>query len=226
MVIVSLNVNGLRSHTDEVQLLIRHLGIHILALNETKLDPDYPKELTRFVGYQQERLDRTGGVSIYIRDSIKYKPQSDVSIDDLEIICIEVEPPKSKFILVLVWYRLPSDTVCSFNKLEIVLSYLDKEDKEIILLGDTICDLLTKQAGQLKDNNSKHMLNLYELFSFKQLIKEPIRLTASTSTQIDHVATTCVRNIIKSGVHGVSLSDHYMVYCISKFIGAAEKGHK
>ena len=49
------------------------LGIQILALNETKLDPEFPKELTSMSGYQQERLERTcngGGVSIYIRDSI------------------------------------------------------------------------------------------------------------------------------------------------------------
>ena len=72
MAIASLNINGLRSHLDEVQLLIRDLGIHILALNETKLDPEFPKELAGVAGYQQERLDRTcngGGVSIYIRDS-------------------------------------------------------------------------------------------------------------------------------------------------------------
>ena len=74
MAIASLNINGLRSHLDEIQLL--NLGIHILALNETKLDPEFPKELTTGAGYQQERLDRTcngGGVSIYIRDSVKYK---------------------------------------------------------------------------------------------------------------------------------------------------------
>ena len=59
MAIASLNINGLRSHLDEVQLLIRDLGIQILALNETKLDPESPKELTSVAGYQQERLDRT-----------------------------------------------------------------------------------------------------------------------------------------------------------------------
>ena len=99
MAIASLNINGLRSHLDEVQLLMRDLGITILALNETKLDPGYPKELTSVAGYQQERLDRTrngGGVSIYVRDSIKYKRRLDVPTDDLELICIEVEPPKSK----------------------------------------------------------------------------------------------------------------------------------
>ena len=39
MAIASLNINGLRSHLDEVQLLIRDLGIHIIVLNETKLNP-------------------------------------------------------------------------------------------------------------------------------------------------------------------------------------------
>ena len=229
MAIASLNVNGLRSHLDEVKILMTDLGIHILALNETKLAPDYPKELTNVAGYQQERLDRTcngGGVSIYIRDSIKYKPRPDVPADDLEIICIEVEPPKSKSFLVLAWYRPPSDPVASFDKLEKVLSYLDKEGKEIILLGDTNCDLPTKQAEQPIDNDTKHMTGLYELFSFKQLVEEPTRVTLTTSSIIDHVATTCARNIVEAGVHKVTLSDHYMVYCIRKFNGAVEKGHK
>ena len=229
MAIASLNINGLRSHLDEVQLLIRSLGIHILALNETKLDPNYPKELTSLPGYQQERLDRTssgGGVSIYIWDSIKYKLRSDVPVDDLEIICIELEPPKSKPFLVLAWNRPPSDPVASFDKLEKVLSYLDKEGKEIILLGDTNCDLTTKQANQPIDNDTKHVTSLYELFSFNQLIKEPTRVTLDTSSIIDHIATNCARNIITSGAHDVSVSDHYMVYYIRKFNGAVEKGHK
>ena len=104
--------------------------------------------------------------AIYIRDSIKYKLRSDVPVDDLEIICIEVEPPKSKPFLVLAWYRPPSDHVASFDKLEKVLSYLDKEGKEIILLGDTNCDFITKQADQPIDNATRHVASLYELFSF------------------------------------------------------------
>ena len=158
--------------------------------------------MTSIAGYQQERLERTcngGGVSIYVRDSIKYKPRPDVPVEDLEIICIEVEPPNSRSILVLAWYRPPSDPVVSFDKLEKVLSFLDKEGKEIILLGDKNCDLTPKQAEQPIDNNSKHMLDLYELFSFKQLVEEPTRVTLTTSSIIDHIATTCARNIVKSG---------------------------
>ena len=191
MAITSLN--GLRGNLDEIQVLVNNLGIHILALNETKLDPNYPKELTSIAGYQQERLERIcngGGVSIYVRDSIKYEPRPDVPVEDLEIICIEVEPPKSRSFLVLAWYRPPGDPVVSFDKLEKVLSFLDKEGKEIMLLGDTNCYLTPKQAEQPIDNNSKHMLDLYELFSFKQLVEEPTRVTLTTSSIIDHIATT------------------------------------
>ena len=137
-----------------------------------------------------------------------------------------MEPPNSRSFLVPAWYRPPSDPVVSFHKLEKVLSFLDKEGKEIILLGDTNCDLTPKQAEQPIDNNSKHMLVLYELLSFKQLVEEPTRVTLTTSSIIDHIAITCARNIVKSGVHEVSMSDHYMVYCIRKFNGAVEKDHK
>ena len=42
----ALKVNGgLRSHHDEVSSLTKEKGIHILALNETKLVNSYPKEL-------------------------------------------------------------------------------------------------------------------------------------------------------------------------------------
>ena len=81
MAIASLNVNGLRRHFDEIQNTLFNLGIHILALNETKLDDKHPEELTDISGYQQVCLDRTrngGGVSIYIRDSIKFRTRSDI----------------------------------------------------------------------------------------------------------------------------------------------------
>ena len=44
MAIASLNINGIRNHLDEVKLMMKRLGIHILALNETKLDNSVPKK--------------------------------------------------------------------------------------------------------------------------------------------------------------------------------------
>ena len=103
---------------------------------------------------------------------------------------------------------------------------MDRENKELLLLGDTNCDLSNKVAGLSTEGNARHMCNLYELSSFTQLIEEPPRVTLSSSTIIDHIATTCPRNIVEAGVRKISLSDHYMVYCIRKQNGSITKDHK
>ena len=110
-----------------------------------------------------------------------------------------MEPPKCKPFLVVAWYRPPGSPVGTFEKLEKVLSFLDKEGKEIIFLEDTNCDLTEKIADQPIGHDSRPMCNLYDLFSLKELIEEPTRVTLNSSTIIDHVATTCARNITKSG---------------------------
>ena len=43
---------------------------------------------------------------------------------------------------------------------------------------------------------------------------------------IDHIAINRTKNVLKSGVHKVTMSDYFMVYCIRKFNGAVEKDHK
>ena len=53
--IASLNVNSLQLHFDEIQCLANELGIHVLALNETKSNPRVPKNLISIEGYQVER---------------------------------------------------------------------------------------------------------------------------------------------------------------------------
>ena len=93
MTIASLNVNGLRRHFDEIQSILFSLGIHILALNETRLDEKLPEELTEITGYLLVSLDRPCNrvdVSIYVRESIKFKTRSDVPKNDLELICIQM----------------------------------------------------------------------------------------------------------------------------------------
>jgi len=58
MSVAALNVSGISSHIDEIKLLMGILDVHILALNETHIDPGYPSELTAIAGYQVERLER------------------------------------------------------------------------------------------------------------------------------------------------------------------------
>ena len=64
------------------------------------------------------------------------------------------------------------------------------------------------------------------LFGFRQMINEPTRETLDISTLIDHVATNTSANIVDSGVLKISLSDHYLVYCIRKFRGFIQRQPK
>ena len=142
------------------------------------------------------------------------------------MICIEIEPPKSRPFIIVAWYRPPSEPVDIFAKMQQILSFLDREGKEISLLGDTNCDLSNHALGQSVENNTRHVCDLYELFSFEQLINEPTRVASSSSTIIDHIATISSSNIVQAGVFETSMSDHFMVFCVRKFLGAQVKDHK
>ena len=151
IVVASLNVNSLMLHIDEIRLLIKELGIHILAINETKIDKNVHDDLVSIDGYTIKRYDRNrfgGGVTVYIKDIIFDKCTVRVNLPQytLEALCIEVKPIRSAPFVVLAWYRPPNEAVENVRLLEESLQCLDKEGKEIILLGDTNCDLLLKSS--------------------------------------------------------------------------------
>ena len=140
----------------------------------------------------------------------------------LEMISIEVEPKGARPFLVVSWYRPPTEPVETFTKLEMNMDFFDRENKEILILDDTNCDLLKVTSAEIDSSlsgNSLHMRNIYNLFGFRQVIKEPTRETLGSSSLINHVATNTPSNIVDSGILKISLSDHYLVFCIRKFRG-------
>ena len=94
--------------------------------------------------------------------------------------------PKALPFLVAVWYRPPSDPIESFTKLEGNLELFDCENEEIVLLGDTNCDMYLLEnsplscclaVGELpfKDNVNAavHIASIYDTFGLTQSIKDP-----------------------------------------------------
>ena len=224
--IASLNVNSLLAKIDEVRLLVKNKCIDILTINETKIDGKVDDQLIAIDDFSLIRRDRNrqgGGVALYVRNTVGFRPRQDFPNKLLEIICIEVEPPHSNPFIVIAWYRPPSEPNSCFDSLQENLSFFDREGKEIIILGDTNCDF------SHANNNPSHVVQLhelYDLFGMTQLIKEPTRVTLDSSTLIDHIATTNCNNIAESGVLEISLSDHYLVYCIRKLRGGVKRQHK
>ena len=151
MVIASLNINSLLLHKDEVSSFINEKGIHVLALNETKVERKMGNNLLNINGYKIEREDRNnrgGGVAIYVKSSINYARRKDIPLNGLELVCIEIKPVNASPFIIIAWYRPPSDPISTFDKLEKVLQYLENDNKEIILIGDTNCNLLRQEDLQ------------------------------------------------------------------------------
>ena len=102
----------------------------------------------------------------------------------------------------------------------------------MILLGDTNCDLFANHSSTEPNSanslpaHSKRLIEIYDLVEFQQLIDKATRVTLTSKTLIDHIATTNKSNIVVSDVKEISLSDHFLVYCVRKFRGASKKQHK
>ena len=61
----------------------------------------------------------------------------------------------------------------------------------MIILGDSSCDFSLKVADEYSSslNKTAHLFEIYDLFGLTQMIDEPTRVTLTTSTLIDHIAT-------------------------------------
>ena len=71
-----LNIRELQKHIDELRSFISERGIHIMAINETKLSkysPDCLVSINDFAVEWKDRNEDGGGVAIYIRNMINYK---------------------------------------------------------------------------------------------------------------------------------------------------------
>ena len=141
----------------------------------------------------------------------------------LELIDIEVEPPNSSPFVVIGWYRPPSEPISCFDSLHKNRRFFDGEGKEVFFLGDANCDFCHRE---ISPSHIVKLCELYDLFGMTQMIQEPTRVTLDGSTMIDHIATSDCNNIVESGVLNISLSDHYLVYCVRKLRGDAKHQHK
>ena len=193
-------------------LLQNNNYIDVICLNETRLDNSITDNAISINGYDVFRKDRDregGGVAIYVNrnGSFTYKVRNDLMPTDLEMIILEITQPKCKPFLIISWYRPPGTHMDLFEKINHVLENVECTDKEVMIVGDTNCDLLTS-------NPTCYTLKMKEIainFHLKQLIKKPTRITENSKTLIDHIYVPAEK-ICKSGVLYTGISDHGMVY--------------
>mgnify|MGYP002803522946 FL=1 len=175
-------------------------------LNECPLNRNKLDSLKGF--WRKDRCRSGGGVAIYTGDILNVREMPSFVPETIEAVCLEIIKPKTQPILITTVYCPPSSNNNFMDDLENYLHVLDSQNKEMILTGVLNCDL----SLSILQSHSRRLIDILELFQMKQVIADPTRITSTTASLLDIVATNRPDKVKESGVIHLGISDHSLVY--------------
>ena len=99
----SLNITSLTKHIDELRILLANYPLDVISINETRLEQGILNSEIYIPGYEIVRRDRNRngrGVCFYIKTAINYSVCTNLNINNLENLCLEIRKPNSnRFLL-------------------------------------------------------------------------------------------------------------------------------
>jgi exonuclease III len=127
--------------------LIEHefLDCDVICISESHLDKSIDNDKIKLKGFQNPvRLDRNRhgeGANIYVKKNLYYKVRTDLSVNNLEILWVEIRISNNEKNLVGIIYRPPNSIYIWGLFCESVDKALDS-DIPLVLVGDYNCDTL------------------------------------------------------------------------------------
>ena len=121
LIILQVNINGLRNKLEELKLLIHDTHADIITIQETKLTPKAktPK-IHNFTSVRTDRLHKAGGGLItLIRDNITFTTTdipSTINTHNIELQMVTVHINNTKHITIANIYIPPRDTTSTHYK--------------------------------------------------------------------------------------------------------------
>lgn len=209
--VVHLNVHFLLKKLDEIKYLLSKFSeISILGLCETFLSDTVTDTEINVDGFSLERKDREnktgGGIVVYLKQNIPYVRKYEFETPDIEMIVIEVCYDKTAPFVIAFVYRPPNSARCWVDQIELQLSCLFDQYREVYLIGDFNIAYDTNLGFSYTAWNS-----VLTNFGLSQLVRQPTRVTKKTSSIIDHIYCTHREKIIEVFVPNITLSDHFPI---------------
>ena len=206
--------------------------ISVICLSETWLKKGLPSNVINIPNYSITRLDRSweengnvkkgGGLCMYINKNINFSDTNlselNLSSVDIEIQWITIKLPKIREIVIGNVYRPPQGDHKPFYKhINHCLDRLNsKYERDIFLMGDFNINL-----NKSSNKDSKDLINLFNSFGLRQMIKETTRYGNKNSC-IDLIFTNS-HYISDSGTLNLNYSDHQAVYISRKKLKIKDK---
>ena len=217
--ILHLNIHSLELHIEELRtsLLLLNHQFDFICITETKIKKNIsPKFNTLLDGYQEPVGTPTeagkGGVYIYVKNGIDYKPREDLNIykaKELESYFLETINTQGKNTVVGVIYRHPCMDPTLFNEeyLQPLTDKLADQRKKIYITGDFNFDLLNTEH--------KETFNFFETMMSNHLLPTitiPTKINKKNSTVIDNIFTNQLHPDMKTGNLSIGISDHLISF--------------
>ena len=222
ILILHFNCRKILLRLEEIQYIINELNPDVIVFSETWLDDSTP-DLNIFDGYNLIRKDRTdyfkekhnkkfgGGVAILHRKTIKIE-KIDAMCDDTEDILWTRVKDKNGFMLGALYrpdYSKMLQQINTESTLEENIRVVTENSKNSLILGDFNANLL-----QNKKPEAKSLKNIFKMYGYKQLIKEPTRIDPATEAEslLDHIWVTNEFGQILSSGTLAGISDHKGIF--------------
>lgn len=217
--ILHLNIHSLERHIDELRLALSLMdhNFDFICITETKIKKNMaPKFDISLEGYQDPVGTPTeagkGGVLIYIKQGIDYKPREELNIyksKELESYFIETINSSGKNVIVGTIYRHPCMDPSLFTEeyIQPLLDTITSENKKVFIAGDFNFDLLKTEK--------KETFQFFETMMSSQLmptITIPTKLNNKNNTVIDNIFINQIHPDTISGNFTIGISDHLLSF--------------
>ena len=210
-VIFNHNVRSFAKNFDELSVYLNDLNvvIDVLVLTETWFSDFNTCDIDGYNAFHTFRSDRRGGgVSIFVRETLKSRLLSEQSCvtDFLECCSVEISGSSSMGdVIVNGVYRPPNSCEPKFNDRIVEDLLSDSHNKKVIICGDLNIDIISPNV------DAQNLMHTLSSFNFLPLITLPTRETDLGATCIDHIWYNGL-NSYKSGIYKNHVTDHYTVF--------------
>ena len=215
--IFHINIASLNRNLEKlVTHCLKEIEFHfnIIGISETKITNNNQKScISQIPGYAFEHVPTplaSGGVGIFIDESLNYNIVEKTSNDAYQALWIEIFFEKQKNVICGIIYRQhnsPDHFLEYFNE---TLEKLTSTGKTVYLLGDFNLCLLKTETSQ----HSQDFLMALQSCYLLPTIDKPTRVHKTSASLIDNIFVTNPEKILISGNIVTDVSDHFSQFCI------------
>lgn len=216
--IMHLNIRSVLNKLDKLETLILQTNIdwQVVSLSETWLTP-YLESSFHMAGFKAffcSRSDKRGGGScIFVKEELHASRLNTPCFTTAEVVAACVESTLNKSVIIIQVYKPPNtDNKLFITELEILMDWIEKQNKTAYITGDFNFDLFAFNTNF----DTECFFSTFCSHGFYPIISKATRISPTSSSLLDNIFCNDLRLIKGSGIILTDLSDHYPVISFSE----------